>query len=519
MSPRLSPPASPNYGQNLSGYFANAGLPDGGSNSDSGSDSVSAVPMAGTSFWDNPSLNIEFSQEAEALATYFNQGGIGGITALDLGFSYEPTLYPDHIFEPRPAVSNPAKNVTSGRFAACYLSPWQESLPPPSKLEQFAVSATERILPRIPLIHEATIDFGELSTHTVYALAVAGGAYDAEEASQSFAGVALCLKRVYLVKSFHSPDNTDEMRFHHLQSMLLYQLVGFYRDEQHRVEAFSFHRALCQMFWELNLVEKVQKAEPVVAGDLTGLALDVAWKQWVKTETRRRVAFIVYLLDLEVASHFKTSPLLSFTELDIDLPASEALWKAKDAPTWAALQRSTTPAPSPNVHFLSAVRALLAAETLSPFSPDGLVLTSLAQLEALPLMVLSRSLTFLHDKSEEALAKADPFRRTDGLFPTAKRAETRDGKELLRRIKQARTFMQDFLPGGQARGGGEGWFEEVLPSPPAPNVSIKPGFVTEGHKAALRDEARAAAADFPTFLGSMEAAGFPGAPQPLYAGL
>lgn len=44
---------------------------------------------------------IENSPAALALADYFNKGGVGGITALDLGFTLEPTMFPDHLFEPQ----------------------------------------------------------------------------------------------------------------------------------------------------------------------------------------------------------------------------------------------------------------------------------------------------------------------------------------------------------------------------------------------------------------------------------
>ena len=49
---------------------------------------------------DDERIGIEFSPEAQALADYFNKGGVGGISALDLGFTYTPSLYPDHLFEP-----------------------------------------------------------------------------------------------------------------------------------------------------------------------------------------------------------------------------------------------------------------------------------------------------------------------------------------------------------------------------------------------------------------------------------
>ena len=53
-----------------------------------------------SSSWD--SANIEYSDEARALADYFNRGGIGGITALDLGFPSEPSLFPAHMLTPPP---------------------------------------------------------------------------------------------------------------------------------------------------------------------------------------------------------------------------------------------------------------------------------------------------------------------------------------------------------------------------------------------------------------------------------
>lgn len=55
------------------------------------------MEIAGNDNYQPDSNGIENSPEALALADYFAQGGVGGITALDLGFSYEPSLYPDHL--------------------------------------------------------------------------------------------------------------------------------------------------------------------------------------------------------------------------------------------------------------------------------------------------------------------------------------------------------------------------------------------------------------------------------------
>lgn len=60
-----------------------------------------------TSYWSPSNYNLmnsvdddlENSPEALALADYFNKGGVGGITALDLGFSKNPAMFPQHLFE------------------------------------------------------------------------------------------------------------------------------------------------------------------------------------------------------------------------------------------------------------------------------------------------------------------------------------------------------------------------------------------------------------------------------------
>lgn len=64
---------------------------------------------------------IEFSPEAQALADYFNKGGVGGISALDLGFTHTPSLFPDHLFEPNvPDQEDSRFFLPSQRFCVGY---------------------------------------------------------------------------------------------------------------------------------------------------------------------------------------------------------------------------------------------------------------------------------------------------------------------------------------------------------------------------------------------------------------
>lgn len=56
-----------------------------------------SAPYAGPAV--TPHNKLEETPAAQALAEYFNKGGVGGITALDLGFPTEPCLFPDWMFK------------------------------------------------------------------------------------------------------------------------------------------------------------------------------------------------------------------------------------------------------------------------------------------------------------------------------------------------------------------------------------------------------------------------------------
>lgn len=185
-----------------------------------------------------------------------------------------------------------------------------------------------------------------------------------------------------------------------------------------------------------------------------------------------RVAFIVLLADLETATHFDTSPLLPFSELVIDLPSSDSLWQAKTASAWLALRLA--PSTPQSIPFLDAIRALLSPTKPEPYTTDGILLAELPRLPPFPLLILSRTLSFLQKKTEEAIAQVDPFRFALGGLGLYEDRE-KENLKVLERIQRGREILKT-LPGGVKRGGGEKWYEGVcFPSTlPFSSVLIDP---------------------------------------------
>ncbi|ORY79777.1 hypothetical protein BCR35DRAFT_352677 [Leucosporidium creatinivorum] len=411
---------------------------------------------------------IEETEAAVMLADYFNKGGIGGISALDFGFSTTPSLYPDHLFEPR------YKHLDEEQFyirnEQCYMSylfPW--NVPKVETLSKFGKAAAQNLLPSAPLLHPQ-FQLTRLPVHLAFSLTVAGASYSPE--GHSFANEMLVEKRVFLVRHFNTEGLTQEERFATIQSMLLYQLLGlFHRDEQQRILSHTFHGALVSMLRQLELPRKIKEKQLVTPHRLMqGAELEAAWKAWIEVETWRRVSFIVFLTDIEMATRFETPPFLSFSELTIDLPSSDTLWNARSGHEWLALIVAPIhPAP---ISFLEAVQVLLSPTDPAPHDRAALLLSELRKLSSFPLLILSRSLSFLQAKTEEAIRQEDPFKTLFGGIGIALDGREHQIREVLARIIKGRETLRR-LPGGVNRGGGERWFEGVVPTTPVDSSAVQ----------------------------------------------
>ncbi|GAA5982870.1 hypothetical protein JCM11641_002611 [Rhodosporidiobolus odoratus] len=424
--------------------------------------------------------DLENTPAARQLAEYFNKGGVGGITALDLGFPTEPNIWPEWIYTPQ--VPHDADDsrffLPEQKFYLGYLYPWH--VPPLPVLSAYARKATNTLLPSIPVIHAPSVNVSTMALHTAFALTVAGGAY--EEEGQSFANEMLVEKRVFLIRGFQAPEKTFEDRFASLQSLLLYQLLGlFHRDEQQRLLSQSFHSALVYMLRSLDLPKQIRETPvPPLSRDWTVGERETNWKNWVEVETWRRVTFIVFLTDLEHSIATSSAQHLSLSDMNLDLPASESLWSSSTSAEWQERAISASAlAPTP-ISFLTAIRALMAREAPDPFSAQGLLLTELGRLSSFPLLILSRTLSFLERKTEEALAQIDPLKGLLGGLGVVEDRE-QENRDVLHRIRRGREVLRK-LPGGVKRGGGEGWFQDVMPTAssfvPSPSSNSSRSFST-----------------------------------------
>ncbi|WVQ81012.1 hypothetical protein IAT38_003119 [Cryptococcus sp. DSM 104549] len=145
-----------------------------------------------------------------------------------------------------------------------------------------------------------------------------------------------------LVKSFSLAKGVlmTEYNVALLQALILYHAPNFLSEEEsERVLANMFLGTIVNITRQIGFFtpdadhfqQKIQTpVEPFTPNDL-----DRCWRQWIQLETRRRTAYLVYMLDTISALESTIPCILASCETAyIPLPAPDTLWKAPNAQQW-----------------------------------------------------------------------------------------------------------------------------------------------------------------------------------------
>ncbi|ORY91621.1 hypothetical protein BCR35DRAFT_72126 [Leucosporidium creatinivorum] len=323
------------------------------------------------------------------------------VAASDPGYWVEPSFYPDHLFKPQTGHGS-TFFYSAQTFCIAWLYPWD--VPPLPILSKHASRAATFILPSVPIVHRPTLLIEAVDPSLAFALAVTGAAFSAR--GSSFSDRMTKTKREF--GASHLKDTTlgEEQAFGILQSLVLYNIVGsFHSSHEQREFSRLYHPGLMQFFRSLNVVEQLRdvRSQPMKE-ELAGLGdheLDQRWRSWALLETKRRVSFLCYLLDLHMVATYQTDPLLPTSYMTLDLPAPDSLWCAETASEWkSAIQRS----PSSSLPFCNTLNNLLStsSEPVSARSTLGRLLHSLPSQSAFTLSILTNSLLHLKNRIQSS---------------------------------------------------------------------------------------------------------------------
>ncbi|ADV24752.1 C2H2 zinc finger protein Zas1A [Cryptococcus gattii E566] len=145
-----------------------------------------------------------------------------------------------------------------------------------------------------------------------------------------------------LVKSFSLAKGVlmTEYNVALLQALILYHAPNFLsEDERERASANMFLGTIVNVTRQIGFFgpENDHCAQTIRIPEepYTPNELDRCWREWIRLETRRRTAYLVYQLDTISSLESNIPCILSSSELAyIPLPAPDTLWKAPTAEAW-----------------------------------------------------------------------------------------------------------------------------------------------------------------------------------------
>ncbi|GAA5983805.1 hypothetical protein JCM10908_005933 [Rhodotorula pacifica] len=263
----------------------------------------------------------------------------------------EPSMYPglDHLFG---LDRNTGSRfwMANQRFCIAYLFPWE--IPPLPKLSKYAFQACKTILPVLPIIHSPTLVMNTVEPTLAFALSVAGAGLF--KSSTSFFDEMSRIKREFAAQNLEGTLMHYGERMAATQTLLLYQLLGAFSD---------------RTFLDLTPppVATLSLDFPFPPPDL-----DRTWREWVTRETYIRVAFLCYLLDVELGRSNAHERLLLHNDpklAHLPLPSSDATWTAESAQLWwEAIERQRMRFGAPVSTFASAPASSVSSTSSSSTS-------------------------------------------------------------------------------------------------------------------------------------------------------
>ena len=183
-------------------------------------------------------------------------------------------------------------------------------------------------------IHIPTFKPSETIPESLTLMIAAGAILGRSSHAQRF-GYALQDKARGANYEMFESDNSNTRRLAALQTYAISLGIGTWSGNKRTMElAESAAMPLITMLRRAGRFRRSRiPAETPLPTD-TPDQLEQKWRGWIEAESFKRLAYHIFLHSVQVSVAFQTPPLLSYSEITLDLPAPAALWRARSAEEW-----------------------------------------------------------------------------------------------------------------------------------------------------------------------------------------
>ncbi|GAA5895962.1 hypothetical protein JCM6882_005572 [Rhodosporidiobolus microsporus] len=211
-----------------------------------------------------------------------------------------------------------------------------------------------------PAVHRASFRPSSTPTPLLLSMMLLGSYFAPPESYQ----LALQLHPWFRGKVFCSPDFRPRAEIWLMQTVLLILVFGKLCSTRMDHEmSHIFQSSFVQLGRRSGLFsQRIVEVPEEKRNDPEAL-----WKAWIEEEVAKRLAQIMFAVDVEHAAFFRHAHTLSAFQVQLPLPCDEDQWEAPDALSWKRLHDQQRPP----IQFISALKASLTAvhdpPQLNPF--------------------------------------------------------------------------------------------------------------------------------------------------------
>ncbi|KAG6821024.1 hypothetical protein H0H93_007914 [Arthromyces matolae] len=229
-----------------------------------------------------------------------------------------------------------------------------EADPLEPELEHYLYLFFNAFLSQIPIVHATTFISEQKPPVLLGAMQACGALFVKTRKASIFINKTLASAREALVSEFAKNPTDSSDQIHLILAVVLLQTIGlFHQLPDQRASSSIYHGMLVMMIRRTGMILKNVAWVPT---NLSEISLESLWQNWVTHETTKRIYFAL-------PSSYHPS------EIELNLPCEDALWRATCATDWLAVLQQ----PSPYGTFKSRLTGVHMLQTLGALSETRLL--------------------------------------------------------------------------------------------------------------------------------------------------
>ncbi|KAF8070356.1 fungal-specific transcription factor domain-containing protein [Lyophyllum atratum] len=210
--------------------------------------------------------------------------------------------------------------------------------PPEPELQHYLYLFFSAFLSQIPIVHATTFGSDEKPPVLLGAMQACGALFVKTRKASMFITKTLASAREALVQEFAKNPTDSSDQIHLILAVVLLQTIGlFHQQPDQRASSSIYHGMLVMMIRRTGMIPKNASWVPK---NLTEAPLELLWQEWVGNEMTKRAIWWSYLHDCCHSIYFALPSSYHPSEIELNLPCEDGLWRATTATDWfMALQK------------------------------------------------------------------------------------------------------------------------------------------------------------------------------------